>query len=367
MVDETNLNYFVAKPNILHHSFIKRYLKFEFVGGVDQDGKQIYFSKNDSAIDKKTGSKKGSKIATIERLRASASISYNGGTSLPECDCTIYNMDETLANQLTTLGQYQKNEKGYGNQLIVYASNDSGDPDKPVFTKVFQGGISVAYTDYGSAPDVVFHVRAMALAGLNLHPAKSLSFRGKGSVAAIIQSIIDNYHRKLSLTPESPLYLILKDCGVTATLNNSNYHGDVIEQIRQCTNDAHIRFSVQNGTVYIWPMNMSLNAALAQSGSGNKLQAKQMKTRLFSNETGMVGYPAYANDGITVRSIFSGDLLYGEEIEVKSVYEPACGLWKYMISMQHELSCFTPNGAWTTTIGLSKISEEEKEKQSKRQ
>lgn len=364
MADENNLNYVVTQPNKLHRSFTKRYLKFEFIGGVDQKGQQIYLSRRDSKVDKKTGEREGSKIATVQHLRATASITYNGGTSLPECECTIYNMSETLANQLTTLGQYQKNEKGYGNQLIVYASTDYGDPDNPVFTKVFQGGISVAYTDYGSAPDVIFHVRAMALAGLNLHPAKSLSFRGKGSAAGIIQSIIDNYHRKLSLTVESPLYLILKNCGVTATLNNSNYHGDVIEQIRQCTNDAHIRFSVQNGTVYIWPMNMSLNEALAQSGSG-KVQAKSMKARLFSNTTGMVGYPAYANDGITVRSIFTGDLLYGEEIEVKSVYEPACGLWKYMISMQHELSCLTPNGAWTTTIGLSKISEEEKEKLSK--
>lgn len=356
--DSTGLQYIMTKPNILHRSFTKRYLKFEFIAGVDKDNKPIYFSV--------TGSAKTAQKAAVQDLRATVSISYTGGSSLPECECTIYNMDETLANKLTTLGQYQKNNTGYGNQLIVYASTDYGSLENPVFTKVFEGGISVAYTDYGSSPDVIFHVRAMALGGLNLHPAKSLSFRGKVSAAAIIQSIIDEYNKKLSLTSDNPLYLIFKNYGVTATLNGSNYNGDVISQIRQCASDAHIRFSIQNGVVYIWPMNLSLNEARAQSAVSEG-QSKTMKTRVFSNKTGMVGYPAYANDGITVRSIFTRDLLYGEEIQVESVYTPACGLWKYMISMQHELSCLTPNGAWTTTIGLSKISEEEKEKLSKQQ
>lgn len=351
MVENSNPIYILNQPNnyTLHRSFTKRYLKFEFIGGVDKDNKPIYFGTIVTGKDKTTSSR----TAIVQNLRATASITYNGGTSLPECECTIYNMDQSLSNKLTLLGQYQKNETGYGNQLIVYASTDYGDPNNPVFTKVFEGGISVAYTDYGSAPDVIFHVRAMALGGLNLHAAKSLSFRGKGSVAGIIQSILDNYHRKLSLKPNDPLYLILQNCGVTATLNGSNYSGDVIEQIRKCTSDAHIRFSIQNNTVYIWPMNLSLNDAIMKTASSQS-QTKQMKTRIFSNKTGMVGYPAYANDGITVRSIFTGDILYGEEIEVQSVYEPACGVWKYMISMQHELSCLMPNGAWTTTIGLSK-------------
>lgn len=359
MVDDSNPIYVFNQHDQykLHRSFTKRYLKFEFVGGVDQTNKPIYFGTPIINKDETTSFKK----ATVQKLRATASITYNGGTSLPECECTIYNMDQALANKLTTLGQYQKNKTGYGNQLIVYASTDYGDPDNPVFTKVFEGGISVAYTDYGSAPDVIFYVRAMALGGLNLHAAKSLSFRGKGSVAGIIQSILDNYHRRLSLKPDDSLYLILQNCGVTATLNGSNYSGDVIEQIRKCTSDAHIRFSIQNNTVYIWPMNLSLNEAIMKSGSSQS-QTKQIKTRVFSNKTGMVGYPSYSNDGITVRSIFAGDLLYGEEVEVHSVYEPACGVWKYMISMQHDLSCLMPNGAWTTTIGLSKELKDGKDK-----
>lgn len=358
IISDYEENIVVTPRRKLHRSFTKRYLKFEFIAGVNKDNQPIYFAV--------TGSAKTAQKAVVQDLRATASISYTGGASLPECDCTIYNMDETLANKLTTLGQYQKNNTGYGNQLIVYASTDYGSLENPVFTKVFEGGISVAYTDYGSSPDVIFHVRAMALGGLNLHAAKSLSFRGKALVGGIIQSIIDEYNKKLSLTSDNPLYLVLENYARTEKLNGSNYSGDVISQIRQCANDAHIRFSIQNGIVYIWPMNLSLNEARAQSAVSEG-QSKAMKTRVFSNKTGMVGYPAYANDGITVRSIFTRDLLYGEEIQVESVYTPACGLWKYMISMQHELSCLTPNGAWTTTIGLSKISEEEKEKLSKQQ
>lgn len=352
MADENN-NAIDQKIEKFYSSFTKRYLKFEFIGGVDKEGKKTSFAK-------------GAKSATIENLRATVSISYNGGTSLPECDCTIYNVHEALANSLTTLGQYQQDSKTLGNILVIYASTNVSNPEKPVYTKIFEGGISVAYTDYGSAPEVIFHVRAMALGGLNLIPAKSLSFRGKGDVAGIMQSMIDNYNRKSGLKPDDSLYLKFKNFGVKAKLNNANYSGDLIEQIRKCANDAHFRFGVQNGTVYIWPMDQSLNDGWIKSAA-DKQQTKKISPRLFSCKTGMVGYPAYANDGITVRSIFTGAITFGEEVYVESNYKPANGLWKYMISMQHELSCFTPNGPWLTTIGLSKLSEKERKKLSEKQ
>ncbi|CAI3953173.1 unnamed protein product [Commensalibacter communis] len=340
MVDITN-----NQSSKSYSVFTKRYLKFEFIGGYDKNGKKTFFATKE-------------KKAIVENLRANVSINYSGGTSLPECDCTIYNIHTELANALTTLGQYQKETESLGNVIVIYASTFDSDPEHPVYTRIFEGGISVAYTDYGSAPDVAFHVRAMALGGLNLVPAKSLSFRGKGDAAGIMKSIIDNYNRKSSLTPNDPLYLQFKNAGVNVKLNNANYNGDLIEQIRKCANDANVRFSVQNGTVYIWPMNMSLNDAMNQSGSGQQ-QIKKGSPRLFSYKTGMVGYPAYANGGITVRSIFTGAITFGEEILVESHYKPVNGLWKYMISMQHELSCFTPNGPWLTTIGLAKNFEKE--------
>ncbi|CAI3958405.1 unnamed protein product [Commensalibacter communis] len=348
---EENSNAINKNTQKFHSTFTKRYLKFEFIGGVDKKGNKTYFAK-----------KQGK--AVVEKLRATVSITYNSGSSLPECDCSIYNVNQELANALTGLGQYQQSPQALGNILIIYASTNGSDPENPTYTQIFAGGISVAYTDYGSAPEVIFHIRAMSLGGLNLVPAKSLSFRGKGDVAGIIESIINNYNRKSSLKPGDTLYLTFKNFGVKAHLNNANYSGDVIEQIRKCANDAHIRFGVNNGLIYIWPMDKSLNDGMIQSGK-NKEQTKKVSPRIFSHTTGMVGYPAYANDGITVRSIFTGAITFGEEIYVESRHIPANGLWKYMISMQHELSCFTPNGSWLTTIGVSNKTETERAKESK--
>ncbi|MDI2091693.1 baseplate hub protein [Commensalibacter oyaizuii] len=341
---------FIENRSRVINSFRKRYLKFVFINGVDQYGNQKVFDD-------------GKTVLEVEGLKATASIRYDSGNSLPECECTIYNMAESLMNTLTTMGQYGNKTSTFGGYLIIYASiYGDGTTDNWTYGKVFEGGITVAYTDYGSSPDIIFHVRAMVLGGLNLIPADSISFSGKVSVDHIFQKIIDTYNRKLAKGLDKHLFLKFKNYGVKAAFNNINLHGDFVQQIRQCAADGNFRFNIQDGTVYIWPMDQSINEAEQKAVTASQKQIKKMfSSRYLASNTGMVGYPAYADNGITVRSIFSNTLSFGEEVEVNSVYEPACGIWRYMISMQHELSCFVPNGSWFTTIGLAKEYKKNKE------
>ncbi len=62
-------------------TFHKHYLKFEFVMVVDENKRQKIFAN-------------GKLILSVEQLKAKVFINYQGEESLPECKCTIYNMDE---------------------------------------------------------------------------------------------------------------------------------------------------------------------------------------------------------------------------------------------------------------------------------
>lgn len=325
-------------------TFHKRYLKFEFVMGVDEQKKQKTFSD-------------GKTILSIEHFKASVSINYQGGDSLPECQCTIYNLDEHWINQLSTLGQYKKETNGFGNYLIIYASLDNSSEDHIVYNKIFEGGVTVAYADYGSAPDLVFHVNAMVAAGLNLVPAKSISFKNKTPVAVVVQSIIDKYNAALPYS-NGIGRLNFKNYGVNAVLNNPNYHDDLIEQIRLCTKDTKTRFTFQDQICKIFPENKTLNDYERQSQydqNSETLFTVEVSPRNLSVNSGMIGYPAHSDRGITVRSIFNHAIRFGEEICLTSEYiKNINGVWRYMVSLQHELSCYVPNGSWYTNIGLEK-------------
>lgn len=332
-------------------SFHKRYLKFDFILGADDQHHQKTFSD-------------GKTVLSLEYFRATVSINYQGGDSLPECQCSIYNLDETWINQLTMLGLYQKKKIDFGNYLIIYASTDNSSEDQPVYTKIFEGGITVAYVDYGSNPDVIFHVNAMSAAGLNLISAKSISFKGPTPVDQVMQSIINNYNASLPYK-DGKGKLTYKNYGVRAVLNNPNYHGDLIDQIRMCTKDTKSRFAFQNQICYIFPENNSLNdyenqqhkTKIAVSKSLSHASSSILR---MSTDSGMIGYPAYADHGITVRCIFNRTLRFGEEVFVQSIYPQVTGVWKYMISLQHELSCQVPNGSWYTSIGLAKTLKQKK-------
>lgn len=332
--------------------FHKRYLKFEFIMGLDKNKNQKTFSDGNIRL-------------VLEYFRATVSINYQGGSSLPECECTIYNLDEIWTKQLSTLGQYQRQTNTYMTYLKIYASMDhyNESEEKPVYDKIFEGGITVAYTDYSSTSDLVFHVNAMAAAGLNLFPAKSVAFKGKVPVDHVMQSIINNYNTLLS-HQEGVGKLNFRNYGVNAFLNNPNYHGDMIDQIRSCTHDVKSRFSFKDQICYIFPEDNSVNAYEGQQrqkkvGNRTVYVSVQGDPHQISVGYGMIGYPTYADNGITVRCIFNRSIRFGEEIFVQSDFQPACGLWKYMISLNHQLSCFLPNGSWYTSIGLSKIAPKE--------
>ena len=71
---------------------------------------------------------------------------------------------------------------------------------------------------------------------------------------------------------------------------------------------------------------------------------------IVSPQTGMIGYPAYTAYGIMLKTIFNPSIGFGQQIQVQSSLQPACGNWA-VYGLDHALDEEMPdNGLWESDI-----------------
>ncbi len=69
----------------------------------------------------------------------------------------------------------------------------------------------------------------------------------------------------------------------------------------------------------------------------------------LSPETGLIGYPVYGRDGLSVQALFQPAFGCGVPITLKTIVPSASGDW-YPYSMVHLLDANLPNGMWQTNM-----------------
>lgn len=309
----------------LANTFIHRKLKYKLIGGKNQAGNNVFISNN----------KDNSEM--LEHYRSEVKINCYGGSVLEQATITIYNMPINLANVISTVGFYNNEAWQTQTQIEVYATTDSSTEENPVWTKIFTGNIMVSYADMNAQPNVNVRIEAQTMGGTNLLPADSISFKGKVQAEDVIKGIINKYQKRYSDAPNG--LTSVKNLGVTATLNNPNYSGPLLNQLQTCANDADFEYSINGGILYMFP-------------SGGDVQFSPLT---FSPATGMIGYPSYSGNGIVIRSLFKPTLKWAQKIRVNtnSQFKQVDGIWQYMVSMEHDLSCEMPGGPWFTTIEMA--------------
>lgn len=320
----------------------KRHLKFEILGGVDQKGQRIILDGN------------GGSSLSIEGFRATVSITMAGGDFMSQMTAEIYNLPPDLTNILSTLGMYNVMSSVFCNQIIVYASTDNSDPDHPFYIKVFEGSIIVAYLDNNQAPNPVFHIQSQPAGGFNLRASPTVSFEGSVSKVDVVRAIVYNFKQTLNAnninvnvsggdSSINPPIREVVNCGVSGSLNNPHYHGDLMTQLDRVRIDGNFSISLQNGVLYLYNVGDSIDEDDIHGSPP-----------LFARQTGMIGYPQYCSQGLIINSIFRPEILFGQTVQVLSSIQPACGLWPAMVSLHHELSTLMPDGPWMTQLVVAK-------------
>lgn len=313
-------------------AFQKRFLKFVFIGGLNNAGEKVILSGNDD------------NILELPVLKASISIDIMGSTTLPVASIAIFNAPEDLAAAISSVGLYTRERLTLTTQVIVYAASISKDGKEPVYSKVFEGGIWDAYMDYNAAPNPVLNIEAQTLIESNFISSKSLSFQNEVPVFDIVKAIVDNENKRINNPDVEPISVV--NHGVHTSLRNPNFYGSMFNQLQKCAEAGDFEFSPpdKDKTIHIYPKNGGIDVE---------------KELNIGRGLGEIGYPKYSDGNIIIEMLFYPDIAFGQSINiVNSRHKNANGRWIYMVSLQHRLSTQMPDGPWFTIIQMSKINKQ---------
>ncbi|MBF0885549.1 hypothetical protein HKD30_07055 [Gluconobacter sphaericus] len=255
------------------------------------------------------------------------------------CSLRIEGMTQAQMNALSKL---QASIIMQSNSSVTVMARSGG--TSAAWQTVFVGGITEAFADFSGSPSVAFMVTAMSMATINTAPVKAISFSGDVAVADVMKAIA------------TQAGLGFQNNGVTDVLKGGvTYNGTAGEQLEVAASATKTSYIISNNILTIWPRNLS---------------AKGTPAAEISASTGMIGYPAYSQGGMTLATLFNGLIGFQSLIKLTSDYAPAAwtqsasrngeqttgivlppynGLWR-VVRVQHDLQSETPGGQWTTYI-----------------
>lgn len=257
----------------------------------------------------------GSDTVTLTGHRVHMGMQAFGGDAMPQSQIRVFGLPLDMINQLTTVGPINAAVR-FNNKVLVAAGDD-----ETGMQTVYSGAIDSSWGEFESMPDVPLNI--MALGGLDaaLKPVGALSYPGSADVATIMQTLADT------------MGLAFENNGVTVQLSNPYFPGTALTQVRTCARAADIYWTIDRGTLAIWPKN----------------GVRGGDVPLISAATGMRGYPTLSSNGLGLTTLFNPQIKPGGVVQVESSLQVACGQWRVM-QVWHSLQSETPNGAWFTQL-----------------
>lgn len=276
----------------------------------------------------------GKNTATVSKLRMGARINRAGGPAMSTAMVEIYGLTLSFMNQLSTLGLVATTLRR--NSITIMA----GDSDSQ--TVVFQGTITNAYPDLDGAPNVPFRVEAHTGLIDSIAPADPVSYP-KGTTA---QDALASIAAKMGVPFENN--------GVSVALPpGSYYYGSLRNQALAIVEHAGISWNgMEDATLAIW----------------NPGESRGGEAPLISKATGLVNYPSFNSNGISLRTIFNPAIGFGKKISVqtalngvlskaagKGASDGAKSTW-VTFDLNHELETLTPHGSWFSDLKARPLS-----------
>lgn len=275
---------------------------------------------------------------TLTDLRVACQVVNAGLEGGVMCSLRIEGVN---LNHMNRLSMVQAGVVAQNANTVTVEACDTGDD---VWKLVFSGGVVEAFADFNGAPNTAFMVTAQSMSIPAAMPISATSFKGSVAVADIMKAIAE----KVGLS--------FQNNGVTAVMNGSiTLNGSGADQMQAIAQAAQITYIVATNVLSIWP------------ATGPTSTTAQVT---ISSETGMIGYPAYAQYGVTLRTLFNSAIGFQSVLKLESEYAPAAwvnelgqlnqlggsnifppsnGIW-VAYRVQHDLQSEIPGGEWTTYI-----------------
>ncbi|WKT00541.1 hypothetical protein NYR30_04435 [Gallibacterium salpingitidis] len=258
----------------------------------------------------------GKNTVVLENFRVSAMVqSGNGSGASPTAKIMIWGLGKNIINQVTKI--HWNTEQSQLNSIKLEADNGDG-----VYHVVYQGTISFAYPNFGSAPEHILTIDSVTALNHQVLPTQPTSHNGSADVADMIKTLCDSMGMKF------------ENNGVNIKLSNPYLPQTALEKVRQICESANISMYLDKDTIAI---------AL-------KDQPRKTKIAVLSPNTGLIGYPVPNLQGITLKALYDQSVIFGGLIEIKdSQIEMANGQWR-VFGITYYLESELPSGRWEMEI-----------------
>ncbi|MCP1271336.1 baseplate hub protein [Acetobacter cerevisiae] len=273
----------------------------------------------------------GEDTVTLSGLRVHAEVTQARFPTAESATVRIEGMTPDVMNRLSMAAPDPTRQSA--SELILTTQDGAGGN-----ALVFQGGVTLAYVDYTTAPNVAFVAQAFSTVLPNAMTATPTGYRGAVSAGQVLATIA------------SKAGLSLHTQGVAATLHDPYFHGSPGQQLSQCLETVPLCAGLGRGQLSVWP-------ATFTTSQPTPLGITQALS--LSAETGLIGYPAWSAGGLALRMLFNPLVSFNSLIALHSRYQPAgwgqqngpvpVGLWR-ATQVRHTLQTETPHGAWFTDI-----------------
>ena len=259
-------------------------------------------------------------------LEMTVSIEKPGAPDKNKAKVTITGMALDDMRQMTMLAfkplQRQKN------LLAIYAGDDENG-----MNMCFAGEITTASADFSGAPTIKMNIEAAAGAYPALKASSPVAVQGTQTAAELVEMF----------AKESGY--AFENKGVTASVKNAVFNGSPIEKAQAVARQVGAELIIDDNTFVLLPWDKGRNGDNAVK---------------MSADAGMLGYPSFGADGISVKCLYNPALELGGLIEVDSVVPGASGTWK-ITKLTHNLAANSRNsGNWFSEMDASPIGYEKK-------
>jgi hypothetical protein len=214
--------------------------------------------------------------------------------------------------------------------IVIVEAKDNGDPNPEAgWSQVFSGTITEAQPEYRASPNVYFSLQASCGYFQKIEPAAPTSYTETVDIGFVAGELAQ------------AMGFGFVNGGANAVLNGPLYlHGTRYEQLVSACVMAGADFYVFNNTVYICPAGQPRTTELAA---------------VLTPETGLLGYPAFGRDGLTVQAIYQPAFSNGVPIVIdKSITPHANGRW-FPRAMTIQLDSNLPGGRWDSTMMCNQV------------
>lgn len=279
----------------------------------------------------------GQDTVVLKGLRATVDMTEAQFPSAQSATLRLYGLQPDLMNRLSLAAPDLDVQNA--SEVMVETQDSQG-----ITALVFQGGVTVAYADYSTAPDIGFVVQAFSTVLPNALVVPPTSFRGAVPASQVLGAIA------------AKAGLGFVNNGVQTVFQAPYLYGSPGQQLAQCLETHPMRMAIGRGQLTIWPA--------TQVGQGANQTEEQPVT--LSAQTGLIGYPSWSAGGLAFRMLFQPQVGFHTLIALQSRYQPAgwgaatntaapTGVWR-VVQAHHSLQTQQPNGAWFTDIVAQAVS-----------